>query len=149
MLDDPFAGKCGRVGRGGESPARSEPNKGIEQRLGLAAKQRFVVRPANSDVEALHAACAAFVDDIADQDEPGALARVLTRRVGIEHRRAAIAIDEGAEESEHFAGSFEGVDFDQRAAVGKLAMAGRAQKVRLAPARQRRCVILASPCDRA
>src|SRR5438445_13441249 len=87
-LDRTFAGKCRGVGAGGEVPTHRETKKRIEEGLGLAAKQRFVMCPADADIETVHAACATFIDHVAEQNEPRALARVLSECIRVEHVRA-------------------------------------------------------------
>ena len=100
----------------------------IEQRLGLLAEEGLVAGPADTDVEAAQLARGALDDHLRQQDQTRAVAAVVTECVGVEHRREAIVVDDGAEQGQHLATAFERVQLDQRPAVGKLLVAGFPQE---------------------
>ena len=87
------------------------------------------MRPPDADVEAAHAAGAGFVHHMHQQDQAGAVPGIVAERVGVEHGREAVVIDDGAEQRQHLAGAFERVDLDQRPTIGERAMAGFAQEL--------------------
>ncbi|MGY4371284.1 Mrp family chromosome partitioning ATPase [Bradyrhizobium sp. LB1.3] len=98
-----------------EFSARRQRNKTVENVLVVLAEHPLVLVRADAKVERTVAALGIAVDDVAHQDQPGAVTGVLGHRVGVEHHRVALAIGDAGEDRDHLVVAFERVDVDDAA----------------------------------
>ena len=111
--------------RAGRDPAaRAERDEAVEDRLVALAEQPLVVVGPDAEIERAIAAPGIVVDDVAHQDQAGAVTRIARHRVGIEHHRKAMSVGDAGEDRDHLVVAFERVNIDGAAAARKPRHAG-------------------------
>ena len=70
-----------------------------------------------------------MIDDIAHQDQSGAVARIIGHRVSVEHHRKPTSVGDAGEQRDHLVVAFKRVNIDGVAAARKRRQAGAANKM--------------------
>ena len=110
-------------------PRDGQRNEAVEDRLVVLAEQPLVVVRADAEIERAIAALGVVIDDVAHQDQAGAVARAVRHGVGVEHHREAMAVGDAGKDRDHLVVAFERMDVDCGPPPAKRRAAGVADEI--------------------
>ena len=96
-------------------PREVSGHEAVKDVLVVLAEHALVLIRADAEIERAIAALGIAVDDVAHQDQARAVAGVLRHRVGVEHRREALAVGDAGEDRDHLLVAFERMNVDDAA----------------------------------
>src|SRR5258707_3498116 len=89
---------------GGELAALAERNEAVEDRFVVLAEQPLVVVRPDAEIEGAIILSGVLVDDVAHQDQAGAVFRARRHRVGVEHHRKPKTDGPAGEDRDYYLG---------------------------------------------
>ena len=108
--------------------AQAERDKAVEDRLVVLAELPLVLVRTDAEIEGAVVLPGIVVDDVAHQDQSGAVFGVVRHRIGVEHHREPVAVGDAGKDRDHFLVAFERMDIDDAAAAFERRQAGGADE---------------------